>query len=73
MKAVKCKHNHISFINSLESKLYNLAEAGGSINATELSERDVHIAEEMHQKNIFNKQVKNGHTVYTIYSAKQKV
>lgn len=73
MKAVKCKNNHISLISSLESKLYSLAETIGSLNASELSERDVHIAEELHQKNIFDKQVKNGHTIYTIYSAKQKV
>lgn len=73
MRAVKCKNNQLSLISSLEAKLYGLAETMGMLNATELSERDAHIAEEMHQKNIFDKQTKNGHTVYTVYSAKQKI
>ena len=73
MRAVKGKNNQLSFINKFETDLYNLAETMGSVNATDLSERDAHIAEEMYQKNIFNKEVKNGCECYTIYSAKQKL
>ena len=73
MRAVKCKNNHISLINKLESALYNIAETMGSVDAADLSERDAHIAEEMHQKNIFNKEVKDGRTLYKIFSAKQKI
>ena len=52
MRAVKCKNDHISFINSLETKLYDLAKLD-KLCATEMSERDVHVAEELYQKNIF--------------------
>jgi hypothetical protein len=73
MKAVKCKNNHISLINTLEAKLYNLAETMGHLIASELSERDAHIAEELHQKNIFDKQTKNGKVTFSIYSTKQNI
>jgi len=72
MRAVKCKHDHISFINSLETKLYDLAEAG-SLCASELSERDVHVCEELHKKNIFDKHSKGDKVFYTIHSKKQKI
>ena len=73
MRAVKGKNNQLSFINKFETDLYNLAETLGSVNATDLSERDAHIAEEMYQKNIFNKEVKNGRILYKIFPPKQKL
>jgi len=73
MRAVKGKNNQLSFINKFETDLYNLAETMGSVNATDLSERDAHIAEEMYQKNIFNKEVKDGRILYKIFSPKQKL
>lgn len=73
MRAVKCKNNHISLINSLESKIYALADSMGSVCANELSERDAHIAEELYQKNIFDKQSKGDRVFYTIHSTKQKI
>jgi len=68
MRAVKCKNNQLSLISSFEAKLYSRAETFGSINATELSERDAHLAEEMHKKNILNKKSKNGVVHYVTYS-----
>jgi hypothetical protein len=73
MRAVKGKNNQLSFINKFETDLYNLAETLGSVNATDLSERDAHIAEEMYQKNIFNKEVKDGRILYKIFPPKQKL
>ena len=73
MRAVKGKNNQLSFINKFETDLYNLAETMGSVNASDLSERDAHIAEEMYQKNIFNKEVKDGRILYKIFSPKQKL
>ena len=73
MKAVKGKDNILSLINKFETQLYDQAELFGSLKLNELSERDAHLADIMHQKNIFNKVNKNGCECYTIYSAKQKL
>ena len=73
MRAVKCKDNQISLINKFETQLYDQAEMVGVLKLIELSERDAYLANEMHQKNIFQKEVKNGCECYTLYSAKQKL
>lgn len=73
MRAVKCKNNYLSLINTLEVKLYSMAEAMGSLDSSQLSERDAELAEEMYRKNVFNKQSRNGKHFYTTYSTKQKI
>ena len=73
MKAVKGKDNILSLINKFETQLYDQAEMFGELKLIELSERDAHVADEMHKKNIFQKEVKNGCECYTLYSAKQKL
>ena len=55
MRAVKCKDNQLSLINKFESELYAQVETLGKLNTLELSERDAHLADEMHKKNIFKK------------------
>lgn len=72
MRAVKCKNDHISFINSLETKLYDLAKLD-KLCATEMSERDVHVAEELYQKNIFDKHSKGDQVFYTVHSKKEQL
>ena len=56
MRAVKCKDNQISLINKFETQLYDQAEMFGVLKLIELSERDAYLANEMHQKNIFQKE-----------------
>lgn len=73
MRAVKCKNNYLSLINTLEVKLYSMAETMGGLETTHLSERDAELAEEMYRKNVFDKQSKHGKTFYTTYPAKQKI
>lgn len=73
MRAVKCKNNYLSLINTFEVRLYSMAETVGSLDSTQLSERDVEIAEEMYRKNVFDKQSKNGKFFYTTYSTKQNL
>jgi hypothetical protein len=73
MRAVKCKDNQLSLISKFESELYAQVETLGKLNTLELSERDAHLADEMHKKNIFQKEVKNGCECYTLYSAKQNI
>ena len=73
MRAVKCKDNQLSLISKFESELYAQVETLGKLNTLELSERDAHLADEMHKKNIFQKEVKNGSECYTLYSAKQNL
>tara|TARA_B110000858_G_C17634614_1_gene395185 strand:- start:574 stop:795 length:222 start_codon:yes stop_codon:yes gene_type:complete len=73
MRAVKGKNDQLSLISSFEAKLYSMAETLGSINATELSEQDAYLAEEMYKKNILNKKMHNGIVHYVTHSAKQKI
>jgi hypothetical protein len=73
MRAVKCKDNQLSLISKFESELYAQVETLGKLNTLGLSERDAHLADEMHKKNIFQKEVKNGCECYTLYSAKQNI
>ncbi len=65
MRAVKDINNHISFINSLETKLYELANAD-KLCASELSERDVHVCEELYKRNIFHKHAKGNEIFYVV-------
>tara|TARA_B110000285_G_C15137287_1_gene627949 strand:+ start:2137 stop:2358 length:222 start_codon:yes stop_codon:yes gene_type:complete len=73
MRAVKCKDNQLSLINKFETQLYDQAKMLGDLKLIELSERDAYLADEMHKKNIFQKEVKNGSECYTLYSAKQNI
>jgi|TARA_B110000908_G_scaffold55531_1_gene67662 hypothetical protein len=73
MRAVKCKDNQLSLINKFETQLYDQAKMLGDLKLIELSERDAYLADEMHKKNIFQKEVKNGCECYTLYSAKQNI
>jgi len=66
MKAVKSKQGHLHLINALEARLYNMAETLGSISSHELSERDCFLADELYQKNIFNKKLKDSKYIYSI-------
>lgn len=69
MRAVKCKHNVLSFINALETRIFDLVEAAGCLDISKLNERDQHIAEEMHKKNVLKK-VKNDNFIgYKTYSS----
>ena len=44
-------------INKFETQLYDQAEMFGVLKLIELSERDAYLANEMHQKNIFQNSV----------------
>ena len=70
MRAVRCKHNIVSFINTLETKLFSLAESTGFLELSTLDERNLHLAHEMYRKNIFRKVKQNGIIGYSTYEQK---
>lgn len=69
MRAVKCKHNVLSFINTLETRIFNIVEADGCLDISKLSERDQHIAEELYKKNVLKKVKKDNFVGYETYNS----
>ena len=68
MRAIKGKHNQLSFISRPEAKVYSMIEADGFISCESLDERDSYVAEELYQKNIIQKIRKNNTLGWKAYS-----
>lgn len=70
MRAVKGKNGILSLISSSEARIYQQAEFDQFLSASKLSERDLHLAEELFKRNLLQKENRNGTTGYTVYPQK---
>jgi hypothetical protein len=68
VKAVKGHKGQLCLIHSNEARLYNMIDIDTFLPQPSLSERDLHIAEEMYKKNILQKTEKNGIIGYKTFS-----
>ena len=73
MKAVKGRNNVLCLISREESRLFNKADFDRFLNISNLNERERHLAEDLHKRNVFRKVRKNEHVGFTIYPQKPQL
>jgi len=70
MRAVRDINGLTTFINRDEARIFNKIDMENFVSLNTMSERDHHLAEEMHKRNVLQK-VEKDHTVgYKIYPQK---
>jgi hypothetical protein len=73
MRAVKGKNNFLSLINNPETALFNKCDMEKFLDVNTLSERELHLAEELYKRDVFNKVRKGDKIGYKTYIQKQKI
>ena len=73
MRAVKGKNNFLSFINSPETALFNKCDMEQFVDVNTLSERELHLAEELYKRDVLNKVRKGDKIGFKTYIQKQKI
>lgn len=73
MRAVKGKNGILSIINRDEAALYNNTDLAGFLDSDKLDERQHHIAEELHKKNILQKVRRGDRVGYKIFPQKTPI
>ena len=68
MRAVKDKYGNLQFMDRAQTALFNKADLNNFLDISTLSERDLHICEDLHKRNILQK-IKKGHSLgYRTYA-----
>lgn len=73
MRAVKGKNGILSILNRDEASLFNNVDMMDFLDISTLSERDHHIAETLHQKNVLQKIKRGDKLGYKIYPQREKL
>jgi hypothetical protein len=73
MRAVKGKNNFLSLINNPETSLFNKCDMEKFLDVNTLSERELHLAEELYKRDVFKKVRKGDKIGYKTYIQKQKI
>tara|TARA_B100001057_G_C22674563_1_gene881304 strand:+ start:721 stop:942 length:222 start_codon:yes stop_codon:yes gene_type:complete len=73
MRAVKGKNNFLSLINNPETTLFNKCDMERFLDVNTLSERELHLAEELYKRDVFRKVRKGDKIGYKTYIQKQKI
>ena len=73
MRAVKGKNNFLSLINNPETSLFNKCDMEKFLDVNTLSERELHLAEELYKRDVFKKVIKGDKIGYKTYIQKQKI
>jgi len=73
MRAVKGKNNFLSFINNPETALFNKCDMEQFVDVNTLSERELHLAEELYKRDVLNKVRKGDKIGFKTYIQKQKI
>jgi hypothetical protein len=73
MRAVKGKNNFLSLINNPETALFNKCDMEKFLDVNTLNERELHLAEELYKRDVFNKVRKGNKVGYKTYNQKQKI
>lgn len=60
MRAVKDKYGNLQIIDKGQTALFNKVDFDNFLDISTLSERDLHICEDLHKRNILQK-IKKGH------------
>jgi hypothetical protein len=73
MRAVKDKYGNLQLIDRAQTALFNKVDLNNFLDISTLNERDLHVAEDLHKKNILQK-VKKGHAIgYKIHAQRSKL
>lgn len=73
MRAVKDGNGITTFISRDETRLFNKMDMEHFLDLNTLSERDHHLAEEMHKRNVVQKVQKDNKVGYKVYPQKHKL
>jgi hypothetical protein len=73
MRAIKGKDGVLSLISSTEARVYQQVEFDQFTPAAKLSERELHLADELFKRNLLQKENRNGAVGYTVYPQKHKL
>lgn len=70
MRAVRDMHGLTTLINRDEARVFNKIDMENFVSVNTLSEREHHLAEEMHKRNVLQKVEKEHSVGYKIYPQK---
>lgn len=60
MRAVKDRYGNLQIIDRAQTALFNKVDFDNFLDISKLSERDLHVCEDLHKRNILQK-IKKGH------------
>lgn len=67
MKMIKDSHGRTSVIGRDEASVFNKVAMRGFLAVSSMSEREHHLADQLHTRNILQKVKRHGHDGYKIY------
>lgn len=73
MKSVRDINGLVTFISRDEARLFNKIDLENIVYLNTLSERDQHLADEMHKRNVLTKVTRESNVGYKIAAQKQKI
>ena len=73
MRAIRDSNGLTTFINRDETRLFNKIDMAQFMDLNTLSEREHHLAEEMHKRNVLQKVQKEQKVGYKVYPQKTQI